>query len=51
MQRQLSSSLSLKKLFCTKKEKQARFLFLNRTAIVIKKWLIAAGFLKGGNPY
>ena len=51
MQRQLGSSLSLKKLFCTKKEREALFLFLNRTEIATRKWLRAAGSLEGGNSY
>src|SRR6266567_7063222 len=49
MQRQLGSSLSLKKLFCTKKEKEALFLFLSRTKIATRKWLIAEGFLEGNS--
>ncbi len=51
MQRQLGSSLSLKKLFCTKKGKEALFLFLSRTKIATRKWLTAAGSLEGGNSY
>jgi len=51
MQRQLGSSLSLKKLFYTKKGREALFLFLNRTEIATRKWLIAAGSLEGGNSY
>ena len=51
MQRQLGSSLSLKKLFCTKKGKEALFLFLNRTRIATGKWLMTEGALKGGNSY
>ena len=49
MQKQLGSSLSLKKLFCTKKGKKALFLFLNETGIATKKWLKAAGTLEGSN--
>jgi len=51
MQRQLGSSLSLKKLFCTKKGREALFLFLDRTEIATRKWLKAAGSLEGGNSY
>jgi hypothetical protein len=51
MQRQLGSSLSLKKLFCTKKGREALFLFLNRIEIATRKWLRAAGSLEGGNSY
>jgi len=51
MQRQLGSSLSLKKLFCTKKGREALFLFLDRTGIATRKWLMAAGSLEGGNSY
>jgi len=43
MQKQLGSSLLLKKLFCTKKGKKLFFWFLNKTGIVIRKWLMAAG--------
>ena len=48
MQKQLGSSLSLKKLFYTKKGKKILFLFLSKTKIVIKKWLMAARTLKKG---
>jgi len=51
MQRQLGSSLSLEKLFYIKKGKRAPFLFLSRIKIAIKKWLIVAGSLEGGNFY
>jgi hypothetical protein len=51
MQRQLGSSLSLKKLFCTKKGKKVLFLFLDKTGITTRKWLITARSLKGGNSY
>src|SRR6266567_893999 len=51
MQKQLGSSLSLKKLFCTKKGREALFLFLNKTGIATRKWLITAGALEGGNSY
>ena len=51
MQRQLGSSLSLKKLFCTKKGKEVLFLFLDKTGIATRKWLITAGSLEGGNSY
>jgi len=51
MQRQLGSSLSLKKLFYIKKGRETLFLFLNRTGIVTRKWLITAGSLEGGNSY
>ena len=50
-QRQLGSSLSLKKLFCIKKGRKALLLFLNRTEIATRKWLIAVGSLEGGNSY
>jgi len=49
MQRQLRSSLSLEKLFCTKKEKEVLFLFLNKTRIATRKWLKAAEFLEGNS--
>ena len=51
MQRQLGSSLSLKKLFCTKKGREVLFLFLNRTEIATRKWLTIEGVLEGGNSY
>jgi len=51
MQRQLRSSLSLEKLFCTKKGKEVLFLFLSKTGIATKKRLAAAGSLEGGNSY
>ena len=51
MQRQLGSSLSLEKLFCTKKGKKALFMFLDKTGIATRKWLMAAGSLEGGNSY
>ncbi len=51
MQRQLGSSLSLKKLFCTKKGREALFLFLNKTGIATRKWLITEGVLEGGDFY
>ena len=51
IQRQLGSSLSLEKLFCTKKGKEVLFQFLSRTKIATRKWLRAVGSLKGGNPY
>ena len=51
MQRQLDSSLSLKKLFCTRKGREVLFLFLDRAGIATRKWLIAAGSLEGGNSY
>jgi len=51
MQRRLGSSLSLKKLFCTKKEREKPFLFLDKTEIATRKWLITAGSLEGGNSY
>jgi len=47
MQRQLGSTLSLEKLFCTKKGKEVLFLFLNRTGIATRKWLITVGSLEG----
>ena len=47
MQKQIGSTLSLEKLFCTKKEREALFLFLSRTEIATRKWLITAGSLKG----
>ena len=40
MQRRLGSSLSLKKLFYIKKGKEGLFLFLDRTGIAARKWLI-----------
>jgi hypothetical protein len=51
MQKKLSSSLSLKKLFCTLKGREALFLFLSRTGIATRKWLITAGSIEGGNSY
>jgi len=51
MQKQLGSSLSLERLFCTRKGKKALFQFLNRTKIATSKWLTAAGSLEGGNSY
>ena len=51
MQKQLRSFFSLKKLFCTKKGKEILFLFLNRTGIATRKWLITEGALEGGNSY
>jgi hypothetical protein len=51
MQKQLGSTLSLEKLFCTKKGKQALFLFLNKTKIATRKWLMAAGSLEGSNSF
>ena len=47
MQKQIGSTLSLEKLFCTKKGREALFLFLNRTGIATRKWLITAGSLEG----
>jgi len=51
MQRQLSSSLSLEKLFCIKKGRRALFLFLSKTEIATRKWLMEAEALEGGNSY
>jgi hypothetical protein len=51
MQKKLGSSLSLKKLFCTQKGREALFLFLSRTGIATRKWLITAGSIEGGNSY
>jgi len=51
MQKQLSSTLFLEKFFCSKKGRQVLFLFLNKTKIATRKWLMAAGSLEGGNPY
>ena len=51
MQRQLRSSLSLEKLFYTKKGREVLFLFLNKIEIATRKWLKAAGSLEGGNSY
>ena len=51
MQRQLSSSLSLEKLFCTEKGRRALFLFLSKTEIATRKWLMEAEALEGGNSY
>jgi hypothetical protein len=44
-------SLSLEKLFCTQKGREALFLFLSRTGIATRKWLITAGSIEGGNSY
>ena len=46
IQRQLGSSLSLKKLFYIKKGREALFQFLDRIGIATRKWLIAEGFLE-----
>jgi hypothetical protein len=51
MRKRLGSSLSLKKLFYIKKGREALFLFLSRTEIATRKWLITAGSLEGGNSY
>jgi len=51
MQKKLGSSLSLKKLFYTQKEKEVLFPFLSRTEIATRKWLIIAGSIEGGNSY
>jgi hypothetical protein len=51
MQKQLSSSLSLEKLFCIEKGREALFLFLSKTKIATRKWLMEAGPLEGGNSY
>jgi len=51
MQRQLSSSLSLEKLFYIEKGRRALFLFLSRIKIATRKWLIEEGSLEGGNSY
>jgi hypothetical protein len=51
MQRQIGSSLSLEKLFCIKKGREALFLFLSRIKIATRKWLRAAGSPEGGNSY
>ena len=51
MQKKLGSSLSLKKLFCTKKGREVLFLFLSKTGIATREWLITAGALEGGNSY
>ena len=48
MQRQLRSSLSLEKLFYTKKGREVLFLFLNKTEIATGKWLKAVGSLERG---
>jgi len=50
MQRQLGSSLSLRKLFCTKKGKEVLFLFLHRTGIATRKWFTTEG-AEGGDSY
>jgi hypothetical protein len=42
----MGSSLSLEKLFYTKKGKGALFQFLSRIKIATKKWLRAAGSLE-----
>ena len=51
MQRQLSSSLSLEKLFCKEKGRGALFLFLSKTEIATRKWLMEAEALEGRNSY
>jgi len=51
MQRQLSSSLSLEKLFYTEKGKSTLFLFLSKTEIATRKWLMEEEALEGGNSY
>jgi hypothetical protein len=51
MQRQLSSFLSLEKLFYTEKEKRALFLFLSKIEIATRKWLMEAEALEGGDSY
>jgi len=51
MQRQLSSSLSLEKLFCIEKGRRALFLFLSKTKIATRKWLMEVKALEGGNFY
>ena len=51
MQIQLSSSLSLEKLFYIEKGRKALFLFLSRTKIATRKWLMEVGRLEGGNSY
>ena len=51
MQKKLSSSLSLKKLFYTLKGREVLFLFLSRTGIATRKWLITAGSIEGGSSY
>jgi len=48
MQKKLGSSLSL---FCIQKGREALFLFLSRTGIATRKWLITAGSIEGGNSY
>jgi len=50
MQKKLGFSLSLKKLFYTQKGKEALFLFLSRTGIATRKWLITVRSI-GGNSY
>ena len=51
MQKQLSSSLSLEKLFYTEKGRRALFLFLSKTEIATRKWLMEGEALEGGNSY
>jgi len=51
MQKQLSSFLSLEKLFYIEKGREALFLFLSRTKIATRKWLMEARPLEGGNSY
>ena len=51
MQKKLGSSLSLKKLFCTKKGREVFFLFLSKIGIATREWLITVGALEGGNSY
>jgi hypothetical protein len=51
MQRQLNSSLSLEKLFYTEKGRRALFLFLSKTKIATREWLMEAEALEGGNSY
>jgi hypothetical protein len=46
-----SSSLVATSSLCTKKGREALFLFLGRTGIATRKWLIAGRSLEGGNSY
>jgi hypothetical protein len=38
-------------IFYTQKGKEALFLFLSRTGIATRKWLIIAGSIEGSNSY
>ena len=51
MQKQLGSLFSLKKLFYIKKGKEILFIFLDKTKIATRKWLIIAGSLEEDSSY